>query len=112
MKLVYLAHTFLGKPENVKDAQNIILKLLHKYPDVSFYSPLHATGFFYSELSYERGMAHCFEVLRRCDELWLCRGWEESRGCNMEVDYARRIGLPIKTIGDDYEVKTVEEHKT
>jgi hypothetical protein len=30
MKLVYLAHPFLGKPENVEDAQNIILKLLHK----------------------------------------------------------------------------------
>ena len=44
MKLVYLAHPFLGMPENVEDAQNIILKLLHKYPDISFYSPLHASG--------------------------------------------------------------------
>lgn len=69
MKLVYLAHPFLGKPENVEDAQNIILKLLHKYQDISFYSPLHATGFFYFEMPYERGMEHCFEALRRCDEL-------------------------------------------
>ena len=86
MKLVYLAHPFLGKPENVE-----------------------ATGFFYFEMSYERGMAHCFEALRRCDELWLCRGWEESRGCKMEVDYARRIGMPIKVIGEDYETETLED---
>ncbi|MGL4368742.1 MAG: DUF4406 domain-containing protein [Spirochaetota bacterium] len=93
MKLVYLAHPFLGIPENVEDAQNIILKLLHKYPDVSFYSPLHATGFFYFNMSYAQGMQHCFEALRRCDELWLCRGWEESRGCKMEVDYARSLSV-------------------
>jgi hypothetical protein len=29
----------------------------------------------------------------------------------MEVDYARRTGIPIKTIGEDYEVKTLEENK-
>ena len=109
MKLVYLAHPFLGNPENVADAQKIALALLRKYPDVSFYSPLHATGFFYFEMPYERGMAHCFEALRRCDELWLCRGWEESRGCKMEVDYARRTGIPIKTIGEDYEIYNMLE---
>ena len=111
MKLVYLAHPFLGMPENVEDAQNIILKLLHKYPDVSFYSPLHATGFLYFDMSYTQGMRHCFEVLRRCDELWLCRGWEESRGCKMEADYARRTGIPVKTIGEDYETEALEENK-
>ena len=111
MKLVYLAHPFLGMPENVEDARNIILKLLHKYTDVSFYSPLHATGFFYFEIPYAQGMQHCFEALRRCDELWLCRGWEESRGCNMEVDYARRIGLPIRAIGEDCETTELEERE-
>lgn len=99
MKLVYLAHPFLGKPENVEDAQNIILKLLHKYPDISFYSPLHATGFFYFEISYTKGMEHCFEALSRCDELWLCGNWRDSRGCNMEYGFAKAKGIPIKFIG-------------
>jgi hypothetical protein len=110
MKLVYIAHPFLGKPENVEDAQNIILKLLHKYPDISFYSPLHATGFFYFEIPYAQGMQHCFEALKRCDEIWLCHGWEESRGCKMEVDFAKRMGIPIKVIREDYKTETLEDN--
>jgi len=37
--------------------------------------------------------------------------WKESRGCKMEVDHARRIGLPTKVIGEDYEVEILEESK-
>ena len=95
MKMAYVAHPFLGKPENVADAERIILKLLKLYPDVVFLSPLHATGFYYFALSYELGMEHCFEMLKRCDELWLCDGWEDSRGCKFEVEFAKEHNIPI-----------------
>lgn len=36
---------------------------------------------------------------------------KKAGGCKMEVDYALRIGLPIKVIGEDYEVETLEEPK-
>ena len=95
MKMVYIAHPFQGKHENVADAERIILKLLKQYPDVTYYSPLHATGFFYHELSYEKGMEHCFEALSRCDELWLFGGWRDSKGCNLELQYATDHGIPV-----------------
>lgn len=102
MKVAYIAHAFSGKPENIKDAERIILHLIKDHPDFTFYSPLHATGFFYFELDYDTGMQHCFEALSRCDELWLCPGWEASRGCNMELAYAKKHNIPAFVLGDTW----------
>ena len=98
MRMIYIAHPFGGEKENVEKVQKIITDLLHRLPNHTFYSPLHATGFFYNELSYLDGMEHCFEALSRCDELWLCEGWKDSRGCNMEYAFAKGKGMPIKFI--------------
>ena len=71
MKLIYIAHPFGGEQENVGRVEKIIEGLLRQRPDCTFYSPLHATGFMYSQLTYLDGMEHCFEALSRCDELWI-----------------------------------------
>ena len=97
-KVIYIAHPFLGKPENVQKVEKIILKLIEQYPDYTFYSPLHATGFYYFKKTYEEGMKDCIEMLRRSDELWLCPGWQNSRGCNMEKKFAEEHGIPVKEV--------------
>lgn len=103
MKVIYIAHPFGGKPENVQAVEQIILKLINKYPDYVFYSPLHATGFYYHDINYERGMDCCIEILSRCDELWLCEGWRDSKGCNIEYRHAIRnkSNMPIKFLEDE-----------
>ena len=98
MKLIYIAHPFGGEQENVEKVEKIIKGLLHKHPDCTFYSPLHATGFFYYRLAYLVGMEHCFEALSRCDELWIAGDWQESKGCCMEYGFAKAKGIPIKFI--------------
>ena len=98
MKLIYIAHPFSGKQENIDDVEKTIKALLGKYQDISFYSPLHATGFFYNEIPYLEGMEHCFEALSRCDELWLCKGWKRSIGCFMEYAYAKAKGMEIRYV--------------
>lgn len=95
MKLVYIAHPFGGKRRNVRRVEHIIKRLLKTHNGTTFYSPLHATGFFYNELSHEEGMKHCVEMLKRCDELWLCEGWIKSRGCLIEHSYAVQHNMPI-----------------
>lgn len=99
-KVIYVAHPFQGKPENVASVEKIILELVPKYPDYVFYSPLHATGFYYFAKTYEEGMKDCIEILSRCDELWLCKNWQSSRGCNMEFMWAKDR-MPVKYIGVD-----------
>ena len=98
IKLIYIAHPFGGKQENIEKVQKIITDLIWQMPDHTFYSPLHATGFFYNELSYLDGMEHCFEALSRCDELWLCKNWEYSNGCRMEYAFAKGRGIPIEEL--------------
>jgi len=95
MKLIYVAHPFSGKAENVEKAERILRQLMREYPDYVFYSPLHATGYYYHDVPYDKGMEHCLEMLRRCDELWLCEGWEDSRGCSIEYSFAKGMGMPI-----------------
>ena len=98
MKLIYIAHPFGGEQENIDKVQAIITDFVKRVPDHTFYSPLHATGFFYGQLTYLDGMEHCFEALSRCDELWVAGDWRESRGCNMEYGFAKAKGIPIKFI--------------
>lgn len=98
LNLIYIAHPFGGKQENVDKVQAVILRLIKQYPECTFYSPLHATGFFYHEMDYLTGMNHCFEILSHCDALWLCEGWEESRGCNMEYAYALGKGIYVRGV--------------
>lgn len=97
-KLIYIAHPFQGKPENVEKVGKIVLELIKLYPNYTFFSPLHATGFYYFEKSYEEGMKDCLELLSRCDELWLCAGWEDSRGCNIEYDWCKENGKPTTLV--------------
>lgn len=99
MWMIYIAHPFGGLKENVDAVEKIVKGLLHKHPDCTFYSPLHATGFFYGQLPYLEGMKHCFEALSRCDELWIAEDWEESRGCCMEYGFAKAKGIPVKFVG-------------
>jgi len=98
MKLIYLAHPYDGKAENLRCVQDLMVVFVQEYPDYTFYSPLHATGFLYGELPYLTGMEHCFEALSRCDELWLCGDWKNSKGCCMEYGYAKAKGIPVKEI--------------
>ena len=95
MKVIYVAHPFKGKKKNVRKVEKIIKKLVKQYPDYVFYSPLHATGFYYFMKSYEAGMRDCIEILSRCDSLWLCPGWENSTGCKIEYEWAVENDMPI-----------------
>ena len=99
MKVAYIAHPFLGKPENVKSVEDIMRKLMAKYQNYALYSPLHSiVGILYNELSYEVGMEHCYEFLKRSDALWLCQGWQKSRGCNLECAFNVFLSLHIGKI--------------
>lgn len=98
MKKVYVAHPYGGKEENKQAVENIIRQFVKQHPDIFFVSPIHSIGFLYHDVDYEHGMKYCFELLRMCDELWLCPGWQKSLGCNMEKKFAEEHGIPVKEV--------------
>lgn len=99
--MVYIAHPFNGEQKNVDDVENLIVKLLYMYKDTTYYSPLNATGFFYHVFPYDEGMKHCFEALNRCDEIWFCENWQNSKGCKLEMEYALKNYIPVYFVHND-----------
>jgi hypothetical protein len=100
MKKIYVAHPFGGKIENMLSVETLVRKMVKHNPNILCISPIHATGYLYNDVEYEVGMNYCFELLKLCDELLLCKGWENSRGCNMEKEFAEEHGIPINYVLD------------
>lgn len=99
-KLVYICHEFGGKQENIERVTKLIKKLIRVYPDICFLSPIHATGFFYHDVSYEKGMEYCLTLLDMCDEMWVFGSKSMSKGCMIEKNYCKRYRIPIIERGE------------
>ena len=41
------------------------------------------------------------EILRKCDGIILCPGWEASKGCKKEREWAKILGLEIRQLYKD-----------
>jgi hypothetical protein len=96
MYKIYVAHPYGGKEENKIAVEEIVKELVANNPDILYMSPIHAFGYLYDTVSYEKGMEYCIDLLRGCDELLLCEGWENSKGCCAEYTYALGKGIPVK----------------
>lgn len=46
-------------------------------------------------ISDEEWLQRCINLLARCDAIALVEGWEKSVGTKLEVDYAKKYGIPI-----------------
>lgn len=98
MKKIYIAHPYSNDPANKENVEQIIKDITENHPDIVPISPIHSFGYLYTDVSYLKGMRYCLELLALCDELWLCRGWEDSRGCNMEREFAIANDIPIQEV--------------
>ncbi len=112
MIAVYLAHPYGGDENNVEDAKQMVKRLVKKFPETVFLSPLQATGFLYTEIPYIVGMEMCLEMLSRCDELLLCSdyqggSWQESKGCCMEYAAAKIADKPIYSISSELNLSPI-----
>ena len=95
MKRVYIAHPFQGKEENkVK-----IVEMCKAVANMGYLpvSPVHAFSFLDDNKPAERKLALklCQELVKVCDQLWVFGEWENSEGCKMEVQTAKKAGISI-----------------
>lgn len=74
----------------------------------TFVSPIHQLGAMYDDMSYIQGLNQCLELLNKCDSIFLCDGWKESKGCISEYAFARAMRIPIifENPGDIYDFST------
>jgi hypothetical protein len=92
--LIYCSHCYGGKEYNKIRAGEIIEKLQTSDPDNTYISPIHAFGFMYNSVSYDRGMDMCLSLLKVCDKLLVLS--YESEGVRREIKFAKANGIPIE----------------
>lgn len=94
---VYVAHPYDGLEENKQRLETIIAELIKKYNIIPF-SGIHSFGYLYSVVDFDTNLEYCLSFLSCCDEIWFCEGWEKSKGCRKEFEYAKVNKIPIKLI--------------
>lgn len=94
-KVVYICHEFGGKKANYDKITRLVVQLSELYPEVLFLSPVHAVGFMYYEVDYDKGMEYCLTLLDMCDEMWTFGEFSNSKGCLIEKDYCVRYQIPV-----------------
>jgi hypothetical protein len=98
MKVIYIAAPFSAeteweRSENVQMARRHGLEVarLGAMPLL----PTANTSLFWGQCNPGFWYLGTLELLRRCDAIYLCPGWLNSRGCVREWELARKMGLPI-----------------
>ena len=112
MKWYYISHPYTGnEEENRKKAADVQRHLHEMYADIMCINPL-AMFAPLADLSYEKIMTYCLEVMQPADAVILCRGYEKSRGCMREYEAAKQGGKTILLYeGGDAPLVDIEEHE-
>ena len=98
--IIYVAHKFSGKKENLERAKKITHDLQVKDLENCYICPLLAFSHIgYNEIGYEEEMALCEDLLTICDKLIVASDLSEgvereislAEKCNMEIEYLEDI---------------------
>jgi hypothetical protein len=101
MKLMYVAGAYTGKTKeevdlNIECAKKVGQVVVRKgwYPAIPH---ANTAGFdrTVSEVTYQFWIDGTLELMRRCDAVIMCPGWESSNGARGEHEEARRLKMPI-----------------
>lgn len=92
---VYISHKYGGNPDNVKHVEKLIINMVNKYEHIQPISPIHATGFLYDVVSYDRGIEWCLNLLKDVDCMVVFGDDSISKGCMMEKDFCQKHNIPV-----------------
>ena len=99
--LLYLAHKYQGKQENVERAKKIAHDLQMDNPTDCVVCPLLNLSFLdYGEIGYEQEMEICLDLLSACDVLIVAS--DISEGVQKEIDFARLVGMEVIDLAEKY----------
>ena len=101
---IYLSHPYGGDEANLHKCTAIYKKLqpeLYESKGQVLLSPLQSCGCLYNDMSYENGLSLSMELLKMCSEIWICPGWQASKGCRRERDYAYEHGITVRYLRSD-----------
>ncbi len=97
--LVFICSPYRGATERNLRLARYYCRLALSRKATPFAPHLHYTQFLDDSVNKERrlGISCGIEVLRRCDEIWVC-GDKITAGMKAEIDAAKELGIPIRRI--------------
>ena len=91
----YLSHPFSGDEENNRAAAEAIQReLQERYPHVIYVNPL-ANFKALAGMEYDVIMGYCLELLDKCGGVTMTGDYRASKGCMIELAYAREYHIPV-----------------
>ena len=99
MAVIYVAHEYGGKEENYNKAKKITHDLQIQHPTDCFICPILAFSHLgYNELGYDAEMEICLDLLSVCDKLIVASEVSNSKGVQIEVDFAKLVDMEVEYI--------------
>lgn len=99
--LLYLAHKYQGKPENMERVKKIAHDLQMENPTHCVVCPLLNFSFLdYGEIGYTEEMEICLDLLSVCDVLIVAS--DPSKVVQKEIDFAKMVGMEVVDLAEKY----------
>ncbi len=97
MRVIYIAGPYRGKTENevfanIMRAREVAYKLWQENWVVI--CP-HLNTMLMSDHDVEKYLTGSLELLSRCDDIFMLKGWKQSEGAVAEYELAQKLGLGI-----------------
>lgn len=95
MNIHYLSHPFSGDEEtNRAAAEAIQRELQERYPKTIYINPI-AQFKALAGMEYDVIMGYCLELLDKCGGVTMTGDYRASKGCMIELAYARKNNIPV-----------------
>ena len=84
----------IDKIHQLFDADGVEINIIDSYIDDATRKPFeeHVTDDINWDIYW---LSHSLGRLAMADMIWLCEGWEYSKGCNIELECAMQYGISI-----------------
>ena len=93
--IIYVAHIYQGKPENLERAKKITHDLQVNDIENTYICPLLVFSHLqYGEIGFEAEMENCIDILSVCDKLIVAS--ELSKGVTIEIDFANNVNMEVE----------------
>ena len=92
--MIYISGPISGTDDYLERFDDAIIKLYDQNPQRKIINPANLCDTL-PPLEHEQYMVICMAALSLCDEIYLLKGWENSVGARIEVEYAIKHGLKI-----------------